>query len=249
MLTEIDFKHPLFAAFADPRFSDFTKIHFWKYRRLDFSARTDARLLAKFDNGDPAIVEVPVGKGRVVVLAAGWNTEDSQLAVSSKFVPLLYGLLEWSGALAIPGGPQAVDEPIAVVGTEGERAVVTGPVGPAVTLAAEVKAFTPTQPGIYLFAAGGRTETRAVNLDPVEARTVPMPADELERLGAPVARMKAPVAVAPGQEMALQGAEAEGRQKLWRWFVVATLLFLLGESLLAGRTARRNASAPAPLTP
>jgi len=249
MLTEIDFKHPLFAAFADPRFSDFTKINFWKHRRFDLSARPDARMLAKFDNGDPAIVELPVGKGRVVLVAAGWNTEDSQLAVSSKFVPLLYALLEWSGALAAPGGPQTVDEPIAVGGTEGELVVVTGPVGPAVTLAAEAKTFVPAQPGIYRFEAGGRSETRAVNLDPLELRTAPMPADELERLGAPVARTKAPVAVAAGQEMALQGEEAEGRQKLWRWFVVATLLFLLGESLLAGRTARRNASAPAPLTP
>src|SRR5207249_1425782 len=35
MISEIDFRHPLFAPFADPRFSDFTKIHFWKYRRLD----------------------------------------------------------------------------------------------------------------------------------------------------------------------------------------------------------------------
>src|SRR5207244_3720624 len=31
MLAEIDFRHPLFAPFADPRFSDFTKIHFWQY--------------------------------------------------------------------------------------------------------------------------------------------------------------------------------------------------------------------------
>ncbi len=249
MLAEIDFKHPLFVAFADPRFSDFTKIHVWKYRRLDFSARPEARVLAKFDNGDPAIVEVPVGKGRVVVLASGWNTEDSQLAVSSKFVPLLYALLEWSGALAAPGAPQAVEENLALSAGPNEAVVVTGPTGQATTLAAGANRFTPPQPGIYRFEIGGRTEVQAVNLDPVEARTSPLPTDELERLGAPVARTK-PSAVSPiGQEMALQGAEAEGRQKLWRWFVVATLLFLLGESLLAGRTARRSVATPAPLTP
>jgi len=31
MLGDVDFRHPLFAPFADPRYSDFTKIHFWKY--------------------------------------------------------------------------------------------------------------------------------------------------------------------------------------------------------------------------
>src|SRR5439155_23031817 len=52
----------------------------------------------QFDGGDPAILEVPVGKGRVIVLASGWRTEDSQLALSTKFVPLLYSLLDQSGA-------------------------------------------------------------------------------------------------------------------------------------------------------
>src|SRR5205814_449171 len=36
MLGQIDFQHPLFAPFADPRYSDFTRIHFWKHRRVRF---------------------------------------------------------------------------------------------------------------------------------------------------------------------------------------------------------------------
>src|SRR5262249_48351400 len=32
ILGEIDFGHPLFAPFVDSRFSDFSKIHFWRYR-------------------------------------------------------------------------------------------------------------------------------------------------------------------------------------------------------------------------
>src|SRR5262249_36303899 len=52
MLGEIDFQHPLFAPFADPRFSDFTKIHFWKHRRLAAEKIPGARMLARFDNGD-----------------------------------------------------------------------------------------------------------------------------------------------------------------------------------------------------
>jgi hypothetical protein len=41
----------------------------------------------------------------------------------------------------------------------------------------------------------------------------------------------------------LQGMEAEGRQKLWRWFIAATLAVLLVESALAGWTARRAVAA------
>ena len=100
ILGEIDFRHPLFAPFADPRFNDFSKIHFWKYRRLDAGAIPSARPLAKFDSGDPALIEVPLGRGRVLILTSGWQPEDSQLALSTKFVPLLYAMLEQSGAPA-----------------------------------------------------------------------------------------------------------------------------------------------------
>jgi hypothetical protein len=36
----------------------------------------------------------------------------------------------------------------------------------------------------------------------------------------------------------LLGAEAEGRQKLWRWLVAAALLVLLAETFIAGRAIR-----------
>ena len=61
MLGQIDFEHPIFAPFAEARFSDFTKIHFWKHRRLETDQIPGARVVARFDNGDPAFVQVPVG--------------------------------------------------------------------------------------------------------------------------------------------------------------------------------------------
>ena len=99
LLGMVDFNHPIFAPFADARFNDFTKIHFWKYRRMDASKLPGARVLAAFDSGDPAMVEVPRGQGRLLVLASGWQPTDSQLAVSLKFVPLLYSILDLSGGV------------------------------------------------------------------------------------------------------------------------------------------------------
>ena len=34
MLSQIDFRHPVFESMADPQFNDFTKIRFWSHRRL-----------------------------------------------------------------------------------------------------------------------------------------------------------------------------------------------------------------------
>src|SRR5205085_4018031 len=94
MLGAIAFDHPLFAPLAGAQFNDFTKIHFWKYRKIGSEALGAARVLARFENGDPAVVEKAVGKGRLVVLTSGWQPADSQLARSSKFVPLMSALLE-----------------------------------------------------------------------------------------------------------------------------------------------------------
>jgi hypothetical protein len=82
MLSQIAFEHPLFAPFADPRFSDFTKIHFWRYRRFSADAIPQSRVLARFENSDPALVQFPLGSGSILVLASGWQPKDSQLALS-----------------------------------------------------------------------------------------------------------------------------------------------------------------------
>ena len=250
MLAEIDFQHPLFAAFADPRFSDFTKIHFWKYRKIVSTAFAGARSIAKFDNGDPALLEIPTGKGRIIILTAGWNPEDSQLAVSSKFVPLIYALLEYSGALTTRAAQYLVGDAIPLATAGAEVPSVTLPDGTLRALAAGATSFADTtRPGVYRVAAGGRTQSYVVNLDAAEMRTAPLAIEELERLGAPLAHSKPTAAIDVAKEIALQSTEAESRQKLWRWFLLATIAVLLGESLLAGRTARKSSPVNVPTSP
>lgn len=224
MFAEIDFKHPLFASFADPRFSDFTKIHIWKYRKLDLGAVPDARVLARFDSGDPAILEASLGKGRLVVFTTGWQPDDSQLAVSSKFVPLLWSLLELGGGAATGPAQWSVGD--------------TAPLPEG----AANKTVTFTQPGIIEVKVAERTLRFAANLDANESRTAPLAVDELERLGVPITLAAAKPAATGEQKIVLQGIEAENRQKLWRWFIAATLAVLVVESALAGWTARKQNS-------
>jgi len=245
MLADIDFRHPLFAAFADPRFSDFTHIHFWKYRRLDPSSIPGAHVLAKFDNGDPAVLEAPVGRGRVLIFASGWNREDSQLALSTKFVPLLYALLETAGAASPLPTQYYVGDVVpltALAGPSQTGLTVRKPDGAEMKLSGDTTNFSQTvMPGLYQVtpASGSKPARFVVNLDPAESRTAPLPIDELERLGVPMAQRK-PVASREAQRQArLQSSELEGRQKLWRWFLLGTLGVLLVETWLAGRTGRR----------
>ena len=249
LLGEVDFSHPLFAPFADPRFSDFTHIHFWKHRRWEIPAGSQARVLAKFDDGSPALVQLTVGKGSLLVLASGWNPADSQFAVSSKFPPLMQRLLDWSGADspvrfqfltgdAIPGIAIAL---LVTAGTPSLPQVEwQKPDGKKISLAADAP-FTETDlPGIYTATMAGKQRRYAVNLSIDESRTAALAPDELARLGVPL-RLAPDISAARAQAIQhhLQQAELENRQKLWRWLIAGVLAVTLGEIMLGGWLARR----------
>src|SRR5262249_30678651 len=155
----------LFAPFADPRFSDFTMIHFWKYRRIDPATLPESRIVAKFDNGDPAILDIPFGKGRVFVFASGWQPSDSQLALSTKFVPLLCSALELAGGMSAPANQFHVGDAVPLgEGRTGGK--LTFPDGSSLKLGAGETNFTQTtMPGIYQVKAGTNELHFAVNLD------------------------------------------------------------------------------------
>jgi hypothetical protein len=244
LLGQIDFQHPLFAPFADPRFSDFAKIHFWKHRRVDASVLPGARVLAKFDKGDPAIVQVPLGRGSVLLFTAGWAPADSQLALSTKFVPLLYSMLELSGATSsqtsqfivgdtVPLGPTNAATPTLVRRPDGRQAP-----------AASGNRFTDTElPGIYTVFSGSDTQRFAVNLDPAESRTDPMLIENLDRLGVPLKTPAPAVAAQAAARARLHAVDLEQRQKLWRWLLATALVVLVMETWIAGRLTQGS---PAP---
>lgn len=248
LLGQIDFTHPLFAPFSDPRYSDFTKIHFWKHRRLDAGQLPGATVLARFDNGDPAVLHLAAGRGSLFVLTSSWLPSDSQLALSSKFVPLLYSLLEMSGGPGAAPSQFLVGNRVPLAGTNAAGGVTLRlPEGGLTNLPANATSFVPRQPGHYAAWSGAVTQRFAVNLDPAESRTAPMPPDQLERLGVPLQTRvtpATPAAQAKNQER-LQAAELEQRQKLWRWILIAALVALVTETFVAGWLARRSAAAAA----
>lgn len=243
LMTDVALQHPLFAPFADPRFGDFSRIRIWKHRALPTNALGDARILARLDSGSPAMVEVPVGRGRVIVWTFGWQPDESQWALSSKFVPFLLSLLEYSSALppVLQRQFQVGDALPLPAGDGGVERRVRLPDGTEQLVSAGATQFGFTdQPGIYRVTGGGSDLEFAVNVDPAESRTLPTAGDTLERLGAPMAKPETPAAEQVQRREELQAADAEGRQKLWRWFLGATVLVLLVETAAAGWAARRS---------
>jgi len=242
LLGTLDFQHPILATFADPRFSDFTRIHFWRYRKTLAALPETARVLARFDSGDPAWVEFSVGAGRLLFLASGWSTDDSQFALSSKFIPWLYAILDLAGNATNPPLHPLVGDPIVLPAGRSSELPIQLPDGSISRIAPDTARFAATdQPGIYTVGSGTNALRIAVNLDPAEGRTAPLSPQQLENLGVQLDPALSSTANAVIQPTNIPPAvEAEGRQKLWRWLIAAALAVLVLESLIAGRAARRQ---------
>jgi hypothetical protein len=237
----IDFQHPLFSLFADPHYSNFASIHFWKPQAVTLPAATKAVVVARFDDNSPAVLEVPVGKGRLVVWGGDWSNAAGQWVISTKFVPWLESLVERS----LGGGVRAA---VAEVGDTGR--LVSGPAQwrSALDINATFVNTPPMQPGVYELLEGGTTRLVAVEVPASESRIEPIPLDDFEKLGVPLhasltdinpALALAPPKPAPGTQTAIV---LEGRQKLWRWLLAAAAMLLAAESLCSYALARRDAA-------
>ncbi len=261
MLGRIEFNHPLLAPFAEPQYGDFTGIHFWKHRRVNMSSLPDARVLARFDNpavstdstadpnvavkNEPAIFEQPVGAGSLLVLTSSWRPADSQLALSTKFVPLLYSVLEYGGVLVGRRAQHFVGDTIPMPHSPGQIPTdvkIRIPDDSVSELDANQQRFTgANQPGIYKIESSAGQRLFAVNLPAAESRTAPMSVEEFEAHGVSLGQTSnAPTELVQQVSRRSSFVEIESEQKLWRWALAALLAVALIETWLAGWLTRRR---------
>jgi hypothetical protein len=239
MWTSIRFDHPLFAALSNPRYSDFTGIRFWKWRRISPPDDSPAEVLAKFDSGENAVIYTRLGEGDVYLLAAGWAPEDSQLARSTKFLPIIHSCLHLDGTSNDSSVRFNVGDSITptATATNGLRMIL--PSGERMLLDGE---FTETsRPGIYRLVddQDNLLARYAVNVAASETDTRLRDTVELEQYGVSIGRQPTREERLDEQRQ-LRDVELEKRQQLWRWGIALALLVLLIETVLAGRTARAS---------
>lgn len=248
LIGRVDFAHPLLRPFEVARFGDFTKIHVWHHRTV--TPPPTAQVLAWYDDGKPAWFELSVGKGRVLVLTSGWHPADSQLALSTKFVPLIYTELQRSGkitprptqviigdAASMPAGAQTISGPLA------SAAALAAPATVPVTVSDII------QQGLYRIQTADGALLVAANVDPLESHTAPLALETLEALGVSIADADAAAAAAAAEaartsERKLKVAELEARQKSWLWLLAAAFVVLISETVVAGMASGRKADTP-----
>lgn len=86
----VDTDHPIFDAYRSPDAGDLSRARFYRYR--DVSPRPEAGVLARFDDGTPALLEHALGEGRVLVWTSSLDTFWTDLPLQPMFVPLMHEL-------------------------------------------------------------------------------------------------------------------------------------------------------------
>ncbi|MDG2221079.1 MAG: BatA domain-containing protein [Rubripirellula sp.] len=235
MFSRIDFKHPVFAPMADPKFNDFTKIRFWNHRAIG-NVNEPWQVVANFDDGDPALLEYSLDEGSVMLMATGWQPSASQLAMSTKFIPFAFSLFEANGSGSV-SNRYAIGQPLDF--KPSATATITTPAETRIAFKSVSDSQSVDQPGIYQFIEDGKSRKFAVNVAESESATSPLSDDQLERFGVVLGDNLTTEDALENQRQ-LRDRELESEQRLWQWLLVAALMLLGLETLLGMLWTRRG---------
>jgi len=244
MLGDVREEHPIFtpfraaqAALAAPRF--------YRYARLEAAVGSD--VLARFDDGAPAVIERPTAEGRVILLSTAFDVRESDLPLQPAFLPLTRRLVLHAAGHASTPLWRSTGESWAPRGLRRDP-VIVAPDGALIRPQGDREAAVILQQvGVYAAyeaRVDGTPRARvAVNVAPGESDLVSASPNEL-LLG-----------VGESADTTLQGitsatsVELESRQRVWRWLIALAALLLIGEAVIASQGWRgraRRATLPIP---
>ena len=239
LLQSLNLDHPILSVFRDSRYSDFTNLHFWNYRELQNLPDAGVQILAEFDTGPAAWLLGSRGKGRFIVMTSGWKPSDSQLALSTKFIPLLYSVLQPVLESKTQSRQFFVGDQIKLSKfNNGNVAGSVSIIPPRNNDVASIKSgdvFLPYKPGLYTVKGSDWSEIFAVNIIPSESRTEPIPMDQFQRLGLPMNDLEITPELLASD--AAEKTEAH-RHEYWQWALATMLLFVIIETVLAAKGSR-----------
>ncbi len=259
-LASVEYEHPVFEVFRGPRQGDFSAARFYRARTYDVQPSDSVAILARFDDGSPALAERRMGNGRVLVWASTLDATWTDLALQPVFLPFVHELARYaSGATDAfesftagqivdvtdarameSAGLGAIAEAIAA----SEERIVLAPSGSSSDLTGgEASHFLElSEAGFYEIRPPGRDDLRpvsvAVNVDRGESDLTPLDPEEM------VASLRSSTGVAPAGDSeraaALRRADQERRQSWWRWLLLGAFGILIIETVLSNRLSRRT---------
>ena len=280
-LASIDVSHPVFEPFAAPRSGDFSSARFFRYRRVEIdtmaqrhppcalpprngmdgmdgmpSCRDAVAVIARFDDGAPALLERRVGRGTVLVWTSSLDNFWSELPLQPVYLPFVHqlakhgaGYTEAKPWFSVGQVADLADPRTAAAGaagaTERENLVAQTPSGARVVVPLGTsRAIALKEQGFYEVRRPGEgpgtARVVAANLDLSETDLTPMDPQEFAAALRPPARG---AAGGGGEPETVTAAERERRQAIWWYLLLGAALLLVTETVLSNRLSRVTAAA------
>ncbi|HEY0810016.1 MAG TPA: hypothetical protein VGD49_07625, partial [Longimicrobiales bacterium] len=205
-------------------------------RHLRGDAADGTTVLARFDDGSPALIEQRFGRGRVLLWASSFTRAAGDLVLQPAFVPFVQQLVRHAAAGAQQQKTFTVGNVIDVntFAPADRDAVVLAPSRSRVRIPAANTSRTMrvAEAGIYQIRSAGEnavTQMVAANVDVTESDLTPLDAALFKDAIAP--RAAAPV-IATAE---LLPQDREQRQNFWWYLLLIAFVFLAIETFLANR--------------
>ena len=232
-VTDVRMDHPIFEIFRGGGRLEAARV--FGYRRSE--PRENTTVLARFEDGSPALIEGRVGaKGRVLLFTSSLGTGWTDLPLTPLYLPLVQQMVRYLGereaaswhalgqtftvAKEREGAPPAVDTPKGARLSENTQT----PDGDLLVVGRE--------PGFYRLRYNTRPEFEAVDTDGSEGDFERI---NLEEFIAGVTGSNAGAAEGLEAERRLSVEEIEARQRVWWPLLFVALLLFVAEALVARR--------------
>jgi hypothetical protein len=225
-LAKIETEHPIFDIFLRPHHGDFSTVEFYRYWELTESQLS--RVLSRFDDGRPALVERTIGAGVSMLMPSPpVDLKWTNLPMRAIFLPYLHQTVRYLAVRTERRAAYAVGDRLPVADgfalKDPANALLKGP------------DFTATTPGFYaLVSAGGQEEFHyAVNRDFAESEPLTVGGEEI------VAALEQPAKEADAAAVDEAGRARRDRANVW-WYLMAGLGVLLLAELAVGNATPRH---------
>jgi hypothetical protein len=234
IIGEVDQRHPVFEVFSASGMGAILRPAFRQYVQVE--PDTAATVVARYDTGDPFLIERRLGTGKVLAYTSTFNTNWTDFPINEIYLPFLYELVKYAVQSNERRQAFTVGEVVAWDARAGEEWEIQAPGDRLfkVTVDDFGKAFfrETEVPGNYVAARGRDQYFFSVNVDPRESLLETRDQDESY---AAIVGPDEDVAKTPEQAALMIVEDEEKQQKLWRYLLLLVLGLFTLETYLANR--------------
>ncbi len=220
---DIDYEHPVFEVFKRPHHGDLKSQRFFRFWEVSDSQLS--RVLARLENGMPALLEQQIDKGISMMFVSALDGNWNNLPVESGaiFVSLLHQTMQHLAVRSKKRTQYNVGEPLEIK----EGYSLLDPSGKTMEDA------TIRRPGFHSLKNGKSDLCVAANIDLTEADPAPLNVEEITAAIVPAGSE----AVQEQQGAAAVPPEAE-KNSIWWFVILGASVLILGELFLSNRALR-----------